>query len=82
MPCLVITFISLYMLYFYNDDISDSGWSIIKNIANNKVMLLIYYILIFLGYYVWMFLFLIACFSPFENNKKIGITYFLLNNKY
>lgn len=62
MPCLVITFVSLYMLYFYNDDISDSSWSVIKNIANNKIILLIYYILIFLGYYVWMFLFLIACF--------------------
>ncbi|EHZ6873950.1 colicin immunity protein Cui, partial [Providencia rettgeri] len=67
-PCLVITIISLYVLYFYNTDISDSGWSILKTISSNKHLLFGYYIAIFLGYYVWLFLFFISfIYLPFKS---------------
>lgn len=66
-PCLVLTTISLYVLYFHNTDISDSGWKILKSISNSKHLLFSYYVLIFLGYYVWLFIFLIACiYFPFN----------------
>ena len=67
-PCLVITIISLYVLYFYNTDISDSVWSILKTISSNKHLLFGYYIAIFLGYYVWLFLFFISfIYLPFKS---------------